>query len=1109
MPPKQGGSTGMGKHAQVRNKSANPNQITAEQLLREAVDRQAAEAVAPRQRIADEDELMMYKVRKRKEYEDIIRRQRQNIGSWVKYAQWEASQQEYRRSRSIFERALHVEYQNVSLWLKYLEMEMKNKFVNHARNLFDRVVQLLPRVDQFWYKYAYMEELLANYAGARTIYERWMEWEPEDNPWLQYVKFEERCGELDKARKVLERYVSCRPTQQAFLRLCKFEEKHNNAARARSGFEKAVELLGNELDEKFYIKFALFEQRQREMERAQAIFKLALDILPKGASDELYRAYVSFEKQHGDRDAIEEVVINKRRYIYEDALSKNPRNYDVWFDYVRLEESVGDVTRIRETYERAIPHKPPVLQKRFWRRYIYLWIYYALFEAALTTLDDPAAGADDLSRALVACQRSRHWREALARLQLETTGPKPSVLGYNATISACARERHWQEALQILRFNSCLAALARAESAARAAWAQGVALLAEMPRAQVDPELLTHNTALRALRPRWRQVLELFASMRERDTVSYTAAINAAERSQHWQWVVQLLDDMRLERVAPDLICLAGGISAFARLQRWQEALRVLSADEFDVRPDLVCHNAGLTALAEGHQWQRAVALLARLRAAGRADVISFNAAITGCERALRWREALRLLEDIFEANLEPSATSFNAAASACETRWEEALALWARAPSRDVVTLAAVLSACDKAAAWQQALALTFDDPGPKNQITYCSLVSACLQASKWERAFDVWHRASDDVASVHVAPAAARQLMMESEQRCLWQRQAELLQHFANAFDRRGAGAVLCANALALAPQAPGRPAAGVANSLVRLVLELQTGDIEKARAVYDALLKAVPHKQFSFAKIWKLYAEFEVRQLELDRARRIYGRAIAECQKERIFLDYADLEMRLGNIDRCRTIYGKFLEVHPHNPKAWTVYVDLEDSVGEIERARALCNLAVNQERLDMPELVWKRFIDLEVSQEEFDNARKVWQQLVSKSHHVRVYIAYCDFEAVTCQSMAMAREGIEEGQKHFKVENRNEERAMLLEHLLKLEKEFGDEKSLQAAEGRQAQRVKKKRAIPAEEEGQEAFEEYMDYNFPEDSKEQQNLKILEMAHLWKKRKLETAQ
>jgi crooked neck len=655
-----------GKNAVVRNKSANPMQITAEQLLREAVDRQEKEAIAPKQHIADEDELVMYKVRKRKEFEDVIRMQRQNVGAWCKYAQWEASQQEFRRARSIFERALHVEYQNVSIWLKYCEMEMKNKFVNHARNLFDRVVQLLPRVDQFWYKYAYMEELLANYAGARTIYERWMEWEPDENAWLQYVKFEERCKEVEKARMVMERYVNCRPDQTGFLRLCKFEEKHSNIARARSGYEKGVELLGNELDEKFYIKFAQFEQRQKEMERAQAIYKLALDVLPKGASDELYRSYVSFEKQHGDRDAIEEVVLNKRRYIYEEAIKKNPRNYDVWFDYARLEESCGEVSRIREVYERAISNKPPVSQKRYWKRYMYLWIYYSLFE---------------------------------------------------------------------------------------------------------------------------------------------------------------------------------------------------------------------------------------------------------------------------------------------------------------------------------------------------------------------------------------------------------------------------------------------------------ELQTGDIVKARAVYDALLKVVPHKQFSFAKVWKLYAEFEVRNLELDKARKIFGMAIAQCQKERIFLDYADLEMRLGNIDRCRKIYEKFLEAHPQNPKAWSVYVDLEDSVGEVDRARALCKLAIGQERIDMPELVWKRYIDLEVNNDNTEEARKVWLQLLEKSSHVRVYIAYTDFEASTCKSMPHARTSLEKGVNHFKAENRGDERAMLLEHWLKLERDNGEAKDIESIEKRQPKRVKKRRAVPGED-GQDAYEEYMDYVFPDDKPEQQNLKILEMAHMWKKRKIGAA-
>ena len=37
-------------------------------------------------------------------------------------------------------------------------------------------------------------------------------------------------------------------------------------------------------------------------------------------------------------------------------------------------------------------------------------------------------------------------------------------------------------------------------------------------------------------------------------------------------------------------------------------------------------------------------------------------------------------------------------------------------------------------------------------------------------------------------------------------------------------------------------------------------------------------------------------------------IYGRAIGECGKEKIFANYSDMELRLGNIDRCRKIYAK---------------------------------------------------------------------------------------------------------------------------------------------------------------------------------------------------------
>lgn len=58
----------------------------------------------------------------------------------------------------------------------------------------------------------------------------------------------------------------------------------------------------------------------------------------------------------------------------------NPHNYDAWFDYLRLVESDTDAETVREVYERAIANVPPIQEKRHWKRYIYLWINYALYE---------------------------------------------------------------------------------------------------------------------------------------------------------------------------------------------------------------------------------------------------------------------------------------------------------------------------------------------------------------------------------------------------------------------------------------------------------------------------------------------------------------------------------------------------------------------------------------------------------------------------------------------------------------------------------------------------------------------------------------------------------
>ncbi|KAI4638047.1 NineTeen Complex (NTC) component [Alternaria ventricosa] len=369
----------------VKNKAAAAVQISAEQLLREAVDRQDEKLKAPTQRFADIEELHEFQGRKRKEFEDYVRRNRINMNNWMRYASWELEQKEFRRARSIFERALDVDSTSVPLWLRYIESEMKHRNVQHARNLLDRAVTILPRVDKLWYKYVYMEETLGNIDGARSVFERWMQWEPEEAAWSSYIKLEKRHGEFERCRAIFERFTVVHPEPKNWIKWAKFEEENGTSDLVRDVYGTAVTTLGDDfMDEKLFMAYAKFEARLKELERARAIYKFALDRMPRSKSVNLHKAFTTFEKQYGDRDGIEDVILSKRRVHYEEQIKENPKNYDSWIDFARLEETSGNPDRVRDIYERAIAQIPPTQEKRHWRRYIYLWLFYAVWEETVS-----------------------------------------------------------------------------------------------------------------------------------------------------------------------------------------------------------------------------------------------------------------------------------------------------------------------------------------------------------------------------------------------------------------------------------------------------------------------------------------------------------------------------------------------------------------------------------------------------------------------------------------------------------------------------------------------------------------------------------------------------
>ena len=72
----------------VKNKAPAPIQISAEQLLREAVDRQEVPVRRHEPRVENLEELHEEQGRKRAEFEAYVQRNRINLNNWTKYAAW-------------------------------------------------------------------------------------------------------------------------------------------------------------------------------------------------------------------------------------------------------------------------------------------------------------------------------------------------------------------------------------------------------------------------------------------------------------------------------------------------------------------------------------------------------------------------------------------------------------------------------------------------------------------------------------------------------------------------------------------------------------------------------------------------------------------------------------------------------------------------------------------------------------------------------------------------------------------------------------------------------------------------------------------------------------
>lgn len=366
----------------VRNKAPAPIQITAEQLLREAHERKDI-LFKPIKQSFEGPEAEENKLFRRKHFEDLVKRFPNQITNWLRYAQWEESISELERARSIFERAVSIDPLSISLWLRYSEFEIRSKNINCARNVFIRAIEILPRVDQLWYKFVYIEEFLGNVENAREIYWNWMKWKPSDAIWYSFIKFESRRKNWKVVREIYTKLLEVHCTSENWIKFSTFEQQIHQFQRAKEVLETALRVLrDDELEPKLFSTFAKLSHRylQEPLEITREIFQQGLKRLSGDKRESLFNSWLLFEKQYGKCEEVERIVYEKRMKMYEQKLNANSKDYDIWFDYLRLEEENEHTENQRAIFQRVLKDLPPVQEKKYWRRWIYFWIYWATFE---------------------------------------------------------------------------------------------------------------------------------------------------------------------------------------------------------------------------------------------------------------------------------------------------------------------------------------------------------------------------------------------------------------------------------------------------------------------------------------------------------------------------------------------------------------------------------------------------------------------------------------------------------------------------------------------------------------------------------------------------------
>lgn len=142
------------------------------------------------------------------------------------------------------------------------------------------------------------------------------------------------------------------------------------------------------------------------------------------------------------------------------------------------------------------------------------------------------------------------------------------------------------------------------------------------------------------------------------------------------------------------------------------------------------------------------------------------------------------------------------------------------------------------------------------------------------------------------------------------------------------------------------------------------------------------------------WIQYAQFEVNQHDIRRARSVLERAIeySSGRDVKLWFFYIQMEIKHNFISHARNLLQRATTVLPKVSKLWFMWLTLEERVISGESCRDIYELWL---KVDKSDFIWSNFIDLEMRLNNVYEARLICERFVTE-HPLKGWEKWIGFE-----------------------------------------------------------------------------------------------------------------